>query len=64
MNKNIVDKRTDKELIDRLTGLHDAIYVMDCFGTRDMIEYELLCLELDHRGYTIVGKDTIEITKG
>lgn len=52
-------KLTDKQLIEDLQGLHEAIYEADCFGTHDMINYELIVNELHRRGIDIEAESTL-----
>ena len=56
--------KTDKELISEAQGLHDSIYVTECFGTRDLRLYDLVCAELERRGYEFGETRRLEITKG
>jgi len=47
---NIV-KTSTKRLIGEIQWLHDAIFNLDCFGSKDVLVYELMCRELERRGY-------------
>lgn len=44
---------TNEQLITESQSLHTSIYINDCFSLRDLINYELICKEMERRGYTI-----------
>jgi hypothetical protein len=44
---------TDQEIIDLVKGAHDAIFVSECYGTRDMRAFEYGSAELSNRGYDV-----------
>ena len=44
-----------KSLIAYLRELYEMIYVVECFGTRDLGLYNAIINELDRRGY-LTGK--------
>lgn len=52
---------TDINLIHDAKSLHESIYVSDCFGTKDLVFYELLLKELEDRGYRIREKKSLKI---
>lgn len=56
-------KKTDKELISDALALHSSIYVTECYGTKDMVLYELICDELEGRGYEIAVTEKLSITR-
>jgi hypothetical protein len=41
---------SNDELMTAARELHDSIYVVDCFGSRDLLNYELTIRELGRRG--------------
>ena len=49
-NMNIARTST-KKLIEGIQGLHDDIFNLDCFGSGDVLAYEKICRELEHRGF-------------
>lgn len=46
-----IARMSDKKLIVEIKGLHDTIFVADCFGAGDVLAYEKICRELERRGY-------------
>ena len=58
-----MNKQTDKELISEARGLHDSIYVIECYGINDMRRYDAVCEELVIRGYEITVTERLNITK-
>lgn len=52
---------TDDRLIEEYKDLHQQIYVIDCFGTRDLYNIEVIEKELYNRGYRAVSH--IELIK-
>ena len=53
----------DEELIKRAIGLHETIYKIECFGTSDLMNYELFCKELERRGYQLAEKSELKVIK-
>lgn len=54
---------TDKELIDIVVGLHDSIYVTECYGTKDMINYMNAGAELERRGIAMEENKSLTFSK-
>jgi len=48
-----ISEMSDEELIRRFESLYQAIYVVECFGSRDVIELVEVEEELARRGYKI-----------
>jgi len=44
---------SDEELKRRYVSLWESIFVVECFGSRDVIELEMLAQELERRGYEV-----------
>lgn len=59
-----VSKLSDKKLISLYKGLHNTIYVAECFGVNDIYLFELIEVELNNRGYNIKELSSVSITKG
>jgi len=49
--KREIMELTDTELIQEYGGLYSAIYIVECYGTKDLIRLSEVCAELDKRGY-------------
>jgi len=47
-----LSEMSDKELIERFESLYQAIYIVECFGSRDVQELMEVEAELRKRGYT------------
>lgn len=45
---------SDEKLIEYAEGLHQTCFVVECFGTKDLIRYDAAVTELDRRGYDAV----------
>lgn len=58
-----IHNMTDTQLTTEANSLHNLIYIEDCFGLRDLINYELICKELQHRGQTIREELTFATVK-
>jgi hypothetical protein len=54
---------SDKDLIELTTSLYTAIYILDCFSSNDIIEYEYSLNELEKRGYNIREEKLLVIEK-
>lgn len=52
-----------KDLKTNIIELHNSIYLLDCFSTKDMIIYELFCRELERRGYEVEAARTVTFKK-
>jgi len=48
-----LEKMTDKQLKDRYISLWESINVIECFGSRDVLECEMIARELEKRGYEV-----------
>ncbi len=44
---------TTKKLKSEAMSYYQSIYVSECYGRRDIIEYSGICAELEDRGITI-----------
>ena len=45
---------SDEKLIGYVKGLHDTVFVVECFGTKDLRRYDAATAELERRGYEAV----------
>ena len=54
---------TTKELKLEAKGLHDSIYITECFGTLDLLIYEGVLRELEKRGYVAHEASTLTFEK-
>jgi hypothetical protein len=54
---------TDAELIEEAQSLHTSIFILECFGSRDCLRYEMVCRLLDERGYTVEETHGITFVK-
>jgi len=64
--KNKFDKFSDmsiKRLKDIAQDCFHSIYISECFGSKDCINYTLACNELNKRGYDINEDRNIHIEK-
>jgi hypothetical protein len=52
-----------KQLKDEATSLHSSIYQSECFGVKDLLNYEMACAELERRGYDIAEGHQLYIKK-
>jgi hypothetical protein len=50
---------TNDELKERAQSLCDAIYNLECFGTKDMVEYEAILAELERRGIKVMEQKVL-----
>lgn len=48
-----LSEMSDEELIKRFESLYQAVYIVECFGSRDVMELMTVEEELRKRGYTI-----------
>ena len=51
-----IESMSDKELIERFKSLYQAVKVVECYSTRDVIELMRVESELLKRGYCIIEK--------
>jgi hypothetical protein len=54
---------TDQELIEEYQSLTSCIEDTYCFGTKDLIEQNLIALELERRGYEATQRTIIDWVK-
>ena len=54
---------SDKELVDMVAGLHDSIHITECYGVKDMVNFQNAEAELDKRGIAMDEKRTVTFTK-
>ena len=54
---------SDKELVDMVAGLHDCIYVAECYGVKDMVNFQNAEAELDKRGIAMDEVTSLVFTK-
>ena len=47
------------DLMAEAKQLHDLIYNVECYGTRDMLRLELIYRELERRGWGVVEANTV-----
>ena len=55
-----IKKLSDKKLKDHAISLYEAIYIAECYGSKDIVELDLLCAELQNRGYSITERMQIK----
>ncbi|MCI4407804.1 MAG: hypothetical protein JHC26_01840 [Thermofilum sp.] len=48
-----ISEMSDKELISYAIQLHDVIFVVECYGLKDLYDYAVVMKELIRRGYKI-----------
>lgn len=58
-----VKEMSDEDLKDNAQELHTSIYVVECFGSRDLLLYEQVSKELAERGYEVKERKTLSIKK-
>jgi len=58
-----LNKWGDTKLITEAESLHESIYNIGCYGTRDMRILEMCLTELNRRGYVFDETKTLIITK-
>lgn len=51
--KEELEAQSDDRLIADAKALHESINVAECFGKKDLLLFELVCRELEGRGYEI-----------
>ena len=56
-----ISEMSNNELIKEAYGLYDVIYVADCYGTRDMLNFGAVCEELERRGFVLKEKSSFII---
>jgi hypothetical protein len=44
---------SDEELKSRYISLWESVFVVECFGSKDLIELEAIAQELERRGYEV-----------
>jgi len=54
---------TDAELIDHASSLHHQVNVVECFGSRDVMELHMALCELERRDFDIDDARQLVITK-
>lgn len=54
-----VAEMTNDELKERAQGLCDAIYNLECYGTKDMVEYQAILAELERRGVKVMEQKVL-----
>jgi len=62
MTTSITDTN-DTDLIKEAKQLHDVIYNVECFGTRDMLRLDCVLRELELRGYQITGSSKLAFVR-
>ena len=53
----------DEQLIADAKGLFDSIYVVECYGSKDLMRLDATIGELERRGYTVVERTTLDFIK-
>ena len=48
-----INKMTIKELKDEAKALHQTIYEIGCYGSKDLMLYDQVIGELENRGVTV-----------
>ena len=59
-----IQKQTDRELKELAVSLYGSIYQDECYGTNDLILYEMACRELGKRGYSVQESKNLLVKKG
>ena len=54
---------TDAELVDHASSLHHQVNVVECFGSRDVMELHMTLCELERRGFYIDDARQLTISK-
>jgi hypothetical protein len=54
---------TDKQLIEEYKSLYESIYVIDCFGTKDLLLLQAIETELYNRKYEISEVKSVFVKK-
>ena len=63
LKRSDLKRESLKNLKIRALELHTAIYVAECFGCSDLVEYDWIIEELERRGYDINETSKLAITK-
>ena len=53
----------DKDIINLVEGLYKSIYVVDCYGSKDMLLFATMIDALNKRGYEMEENSQLQITK-
>lgn len=54
---------TVKRLKDIAESCYQSIYISECYGSKDCVNYTLACNELERRGYAVNESKYITIEK-
>lgn len=58
-----ITKLTDKVLIQTIKELHGSINILECYGTSDLLYFELVAHELERRGYVLTEQKSLNVNK-
>ena len=58
-----VSEMSDEELIKEANGLYSMIYVSECYGSRDILNFDFVCEKLQKRGFSLREHTCFEIEK-
>ena len=59
-----IEEMTDKELKEAYLRQHEQVFVIDCFGVKDLQYLDLLERELDNRSIEIIETPKVRFRKG
>jgi hypothetical protein len=48
-----LSEMSDEELKRRYVSLWESVFVVECFGSKDLLELEAIAQELENRGYEV-----------
>jgi len=58
-----LSEMSDEELKNRYISLWESIFVVECYGSRDLIDMEAIAQELERRGYQVTESRKPRIRK-
>ena len=61
--ENYIKNMKDIDLIAFAEDIYDMIYVVECFGAKDMVYLEMAINELGKRGFTVIENKKLKISK-
>ena len=61
--KEELEAQSDDELIVDAKALYESIYIVECYGTKDIFLLKFMYTELERRGYEVRVEERLVITK-
>lgn len=58
-----IRKMDDDELKSEAEGLHESIYVVGCYGAKDILFLDAMLAELEYRGFTVEEETSLFIDR-